>query len=294
MPRTRQLLLLTGLGLGGCNLVFGLEPPEAARDGAVAVDAVAAGDAAGCGTHDEDGDGVADGCDNCPHVRNAEQLDQLDGDGGGDGVGDACDPQPTQPGDRLLRFAAFDTMPPDLVRESTGAVTSFVVVNDELADAVANEGVDELARLPLATAGLSAVTVATRMRVTSFMPPENGESRRVGLWAAIDDSADRPTFPGGLLGEIALEQGILRADLTRLTYSPGPVSATGGRPPTFDQGLAASVVVTIGRGLPARMTVEYGSAKDQVELAAMVPPADVGFYTHDVGASFEYLVVYGR
>jgi hypothetical protein len=46
--------------------------------------------AAGCvgmARHDEDSDGVVDGCDVCPQVADTEQAD-----GDGDGVGDACDP----------------------------------------------------------------------------------------------------------------------------------------------------------------------------------------------------------
>lgn len=41
--------------------------------------------------HDEDGDGIADACDVCPHRPDPLQIDN-----DGDGVGDACDPSNTQ------------------------------------------------------------------------------------------------------------------------------------------------------------------------------------------------------
>jgi Thrombospondin type 3 repeat len=52
--------------------------------------------------HDEDGDGVDDACDVCPHVANPTQ-----GDGDGDGVGDPCDPQPAIAGERIEFFDPF-------------------------------------------------------------------------------------------------------------------------------------------------------------------------------------------
>jgi len=52
--------------------------------------------------HDEDGDGIDDGTDNCPNIANPDQLDS-----DGDGVGDPCDPHPTTPGDHIVLFDGF-------------------------------------------------------------------------------------------------------------------------------------------------------------------------------------------
>jgi len=60
-------------------------------------------------SHDEDGDGVLDGCDNCPSVPNADQTDQREIAAGlaADGVGDACDPRPSLAGDAIALFDSF-------------------------------------------------------------------------------------------------------------------------------------------------------------------------------------------
>ncbi len=52
--------------------------------------------------HDEDGDGVDDACDVCPHMANPDQ-----GDGDGDLVGDICDPEPTIARQRIVTFDSF-------------------------------------------------------------------------------------------------------------------------------------------------------------------------------------------
>jgi hypothetical protein len=98
------------------------------REPGAATDAPPRGDAAlpdGDGPPgDDDGDGVADGMDNCPARPNGDQHDEDrdalgdacdpcphvagDGaDGDGDGVGDACDPEPTIAKQRIRFFDPF-------------------------------------------------------------------------------------------------------------------------------------------------------------------------------------------
>src|ERR1051325_10486968 len=51
--------------------------------------------------HDEDGDGVPDIIDVCPHIPDS----QVDSDG--DGIGDDCDPEPANPRQHLVVFGTM-------------------------------------------------------------------------------------------------------------------------------------------------------------------------------------------
>lgn len=86
---TRVLVVLLALGACGRRDFDALA--DAAHDGSS--DALAG--------HDEDGDGIPDSIDPCPHVAG----DRTDTDG--DGVGDACDPNPTSPTEHWLLFATM-------------------------------------------------------------------------------------------------------------------------------------------------------------------------------------------
>jgi len=61
------------------------------------------------GTHDEDGDGLADNCDNCPTAANPTQLDSTEVavHAFEDGIGDACDYRPGLSGDEVGALFTF-------------------------------------------------------------------------------------------------------------------------------------------------------------------------------------------
>lgn len=84
---------LCALALSGCRVWFDDVPRDAAIDATACIPA---------SPHDDDDDGVADSCDVCPDVADA----QADADG--DGVGDACDPSATTREQRTI-FDTFET-----------------------------------------------------------------------------------------------------------------------------------------------------------------------------------------
>jgi len=94
------------LALAACDRVLGLQDVPSRDAGACWSGAIT--------THDEDGDGIADGCDNCPADANPDQQDD-----DRDGVGDACDPYRNDPHDRLAFFDPF--VAPDPAWRTVGA-----------------------------------------------------------------------------------------------------------------------------------------------------------------------------
>ena len=82
------------IALAGCGRYHFANLPDGATDATRdTVDALTG--------HDEDGDGIPDSIDPCPHLAG----DATDTDG--DGVGDACDPEPTLPNEHWILFATM-------------------------------------------------------------------------------------------------------------------------------------------------------------------------------------------
>jgi len=294
------LALAVVVGSGGCNLVFGLEPPS----GNVADDAApgddgragdgpardAAADARVCGDHDEDGDGVPDGCDNCPHVANTNQANVLDS--AQDDVGDACDPRPNLPGDVLLRFDSFATIPTDMTLIVNGPGAGFDVAGDVLIDGDATVGADALARFPVPDSG--RIVVVTRLAINNLIEPQQAETASAGVWAIIDGDGTAVTFPSGVFGEVGVAAGTVRQSLTQLVDTAGS-RVQGLTPPEFGAGLDVTLTIKIAAVPFAQLQVTPSTGTtDQLMLTGGTRRAgDVGLRTHSVGATFRYLVVYG-
>jgi hypothetical protein len=74
--------------------------------------------------HDEDGDGINDDCDVCPHIADPTQLDT-----DGDRVGDACDPEPTNPRQQIVMFDPFVTIDPSWTNVSVTLGSDEIVID---------------------------------------------------------------------------------------------------------------------------------------------------------------------
>lgn len=79
--------------------------------------------------HDEDGDGIDDACDVCPHLVDPDQLDS-----DGDGIGDVCDPEPMNGRQHLVLFATMRPGDQPLTTKVSGGAWT------QEADAIAYDG----------------------------------------------------------------------------------------------------------------------------------------------------------
>jgi hypothetical protein len=159
--------------LAGCNQLFGLQRTEL-RD-APEQCSLKPGDP---GFHDEDGDGLPDGCDNCPTTANPTQLDT-----DGDGVGDACDPHPTTPGDSIVEVDTFENGFSGWTPDTAG----WTAAGDAIVSPPGTTGVAMLNHAPVIA---RFPTMEVRLTVLA-----EGSSYK------LDASVDYPGFPGDCFGD---------------------------------------------------------------------------------------------
>lgn len=230
------------------------------------------GDAMACATttHDEDGDGVVDSCDNCPGIPNANQADTTESPP--DGVGDACDPRPAAP-DRITLFESFAAMPPGWTIDSDAKV-----VNDQLLQPASN-AYGEAYSPKTATAGV----VQTRYTVTelSSSPPFSSAEVLSELGA---------TGVGGYrCGVFQSGSGGARIVAIQIFVDPYDVKTGQVDGARFTVGQTGLLTLAFGGSLICNSS----DPVDKVEVGE--PEARtgvVGLGTQYVGIAFDYLVLY--
>ena len=109
-------LLFAAVLVTGCGRVAFDPRGDASGDAVLPADLRLDAPPHGSVTHDEDGDGVVDGLDPCPHI--AGDLADRDGDG----VGDICDAEIDNPRQRITRFEGFENGLPSGLTAGAGWV----------------------------------------------------------------------------------------------------------------------------------------------------------------------------
>jgi hypothetical protein len=221
-------------------------------------------------THDEDHDGIVDGCDLCP-----ADPDPLQPDEDGDGVGDACDPHLGVARDHLAFFDGFDTTNQAWISSGTA---SWQIGND-----AATQSVSTLTGYLI----LKNRTFHNPTLITSFHGQGGGTSVTpsfVGAYAVITDDTMSP--PLGIVGDIE------DTDLGSFVQVQRPPSKTA----------ADYVTKAIPAGVRARIEVTaagecYGRYDDGINVLAALPiaapPADgeIGLRTTQTSATFDAVTV---
>jgi hypothetical protein len=166
--------LAIALALAGCQQVFGIKRvPDAEETDAAAMCPSGIG-------HDDDGDCVGDGSDNCPGIANPAQ-----GDMDGDLIGDDCDPDPGTAGNQQVVFVPFDMAAEQSMWTANGA---WNVTGDDFTNADSTSTTEDWAyRMPAMYA--AGVEVEARITVGDFRA--NGDIKiGVGLYAPDAPLAD--------------------------------------------------------------------------------------------------------
>jgi len=245
---------------------------------------------------DEDSDTIADGCDNCPALANADQSD-----GDRDGVGDVCDPNPSYAVDEIVFFASMRTGSDLLEWTRRGGDWSFGVGLDGT-ECLRQTGSDPGVALALAMpAAIVGPTIEVQIRAVA---PTNGTDADYssGIRAMTGALADNPDGFGCdnfvLAGPDQLQlhrtAGGKQDEIVTASQPVGTASPYNLRLSTFP--------IVDGELRPPRCTSFKGTPADvsapeptTIELDVPVVPieARVSMRTFALKADFRSLVIYG-
>jgi hypothetical protein len=248
-----------------CETTLG-DDIDASIDTPIAIDAPACATT----THDEDGDGIVDSCDNCPGIANANQADTTEVTP--DGVGDACDPRPMAR-DRIALFESFAAMPQGWTIDPEAKV-----MNDQLVQPAAN-GYGEAYSTTTSTAGV----VQARYHVTAL----NNDAP----YASAEVVAERASgsVGGYRCGVFQDGAGGPRIVAIQIYIDPYDVKTGNVDGARFVVGQTGLLTLAFGGTLACK-------ASDPSEQVQVTEPEArtgvVGLGTQYVGIAFDYLVLY--
>ncbi len=255
--------------LSGCNLVFQLQDTKLRGTGCWDPSQTA---------HDEDGDGLADGCDNCPAVANVMQEDSDT-----DGVGDACDPHPNDAHDRLAFFDGFATQAAQWSAQTFGSA-AWTFGNDDVTATATSATMNSGGVLVLRGMELAAATVD----VVYEGPQCTIAACDAGLFLGVAPG-DTGGYPAGLVGDIDLNVAKVGHPLLEIGVNAG----TGALSPYQS--------IDIASGMLTRMRVtstgDITATRDaQSSVSASVAPpqpvtGDVALYFSNTTATFHSITV---
>jgi len=224
-------------------------------------------DAVMCGTHDEDGDGIPDGCDNCPVDPNADQRDS-----DADGVGDACDPNPGS-NDRIAYFNAFET------NDLTGWAVQGATISGDQLHLVASSTTNAYAYTPFTTSGGVIDTYVTVAVLHTSVPYHTVET--VAQHTAGATNGYRCAIAD------ASAAGTLRTQIQSFV-TPYDV-ASGAQSGTLAVGTNGDLYFQFGPSLDCSTTTQN---EDVTAPNSDTETAAVGMFTQYTDADYDYIIVY--
>lgn len=263
LARSGTLLVL----VIGCHQAFDLdevEAPSACRDPMQL-------------THDEDGDGIADGCDLCPNISDADQLDT-----DGDDVGDACDPDRDAPRDRLAYFDPFTAAVLDPRWRTLGAKGQWMIGDDAVTQTNAS-GSDVIALLLFDQVFVNPTAIS----VVSGQEQTNPAAFTAhGLWNRVQPDPGT-AFPTGLLCIMYMFPNVTTP--RRALISENEPSQVPKDDEPLPLGDPATLHVTSSGTCSARV-----AANPYVEALIELGPLDgeIGLHTHNTKGAFHSLAIY--
>lgn len=231
--------------------------------------------------HDEDSDGVDDGCDNCPHVANPDQAESDDDD-----LGDACDSDPRT--NCLVYFDPMTELP-----ATTSAIGTWAAIDGSLVQQDVDTG-GAIYRFPF---DVATPRVETNIRILG-VNAQTSLGHTAGTWVAIGDNGSDPLLPTGLVTLVSYtpSEGNTQLRTSQVnTMATADLRDANNFVPSVQvmPGMTANLVVDMTSSSTFRSTSSLGgaSAATSGTLSPARGPGDVGFRVVRLSVAFDYILV---